>query len=446
VCLLGRSLHGGEMVSKKDPNQSKVSLAELAREYYQRGYSQVDLAKRYGVKQSTISQMLQQARDRGVVIFDIDADYEPKGTEHSDKSHHLRDEFRLRAAFVVKVDDDALYGSSRADDLHISIANTVGSLKLRDWIQPGQHVVIGGGRAPINVAKQIRRSSPTQRDVRISPLSGRIWTGSWQEDGPDNLDRPLDSDDAARLLALAYEHEPGTRFSQVGLPLYQQDEETVARISDEECVFRAGGGWKTEWRVQPPERALVGVGVLHPESGHRIPELVKKLGGTSAGYRVGRNLEQVVLRFEAAMELARDNGLPHFGDVANRLFPCLYLPGELRERGDIAELEGKYDLLCAKLKEINSLAVVMEWEHLRGIPSVWAVACGKLKLNALWTLLLDRFLLEGRPEGERGKSLIKELATDMRTSDLLLEALQEFRSLPRVTRDWYMKMVGKIFV
>jgi DNA-binding transcriptional regulator LsrR (DeoR family) len=433
------------MGRKKSRTQGKVSLAELAREHYLQDYSQTDLAERHGIKQSKISLMLKQARDRGVVFFDIDADYEPKGTEHPDKSKHLRDEFGLRAAFVVKVDDESIYENSRGDKLHTSIANTVGSLKLQGWIQPGQHVVVGGGRAPINVAKQIRRTSPTQRDVRISPLSGRIWTGSWQEDGPDNLERPLDSDDAARLLALAYEREPGTRFGQVGLPLYQQDEKTVRRILEEECVFKAGGEWKTEWRLQPPERALVGVGVLHPDSGHRIPELVKKFGGTSTAYRVGRNLERAIFLFKDAMEFAQNSGLPHFGDVANRLFPCLYLPKDLRSAGDLANIDDKYDELCAKLKAINALAVVMEWEHLRGIPSVWAVAGGELKISALFTLLLERKLVDVRDEGGGGKSILKELATDLRSADQLREALRDYEGLPEELKGWYRKMVVKAF-
>jgi len=327
----------------------------------------------------------------------------------------------------------------RGDELHTVIANTVGE-RLRDWIQPGDHIVTGGGRAPVKVARFIKRTPPLRREVRISPLSGRIWTGSWQEDGSENLQRPLDADDAARLLAFAFEHEPGTRFSQVGLPLYQE-ESSVKTTIEEECVFTPGGGWNTTWGLQPPARALVGVGVLHPDSGHRIAELVNKIA-SNREYKVARHLRWAASKFKEAMAFAHDNKLPHFGDVSNRLFPALLLPSQLKESGlSGTKLDKLYSTLCLKLHELNARAVVMEWEHLRGIPSVWAVAGGELKTNVLWTLLICRYL-----EGDKSKSIVKELSTDVETAERLQRALQDFKSAPDEHRNWYREMIGKIFV
>jgi DNA-binding transcriptional regulator LsrR (DeoR family) len=424
----------------KENLEENVDLAELARSYYINNRSQGDIAKQYGVKQSTVSNWLQRAKERGVIFFDIDSEFAISGSEHRDKSTQLRDTFSLKEAFVVDVGRATSYDRRRADELHTAIANTVGSVRFRNWIQAGEHVVIGGGRAPIKVARMIMRMSPSQRDVRISPLSGRMWNGAWQEDGHENLQRPLDSDDAARLLGLAYEREPGTRFSQIGLPLYQ-DEDSVKRVIAEECVFKSGGGWNTEWGLQPPDRALVGVGVLHLESGHRIPELVSRIQKDPT-YKVAKQLQLAAKSFKEAMDFALSKGLPHFGDVANRVFPSLFLPAELEQsKMSLKVINKAYDELCVQLGQINSRAVVMGWDHLREIPSVWAVAGGDLKINALWTLLIAR-----RCERSRKKSIIKELATDVESSNLLLQALQDYNKLSQDHRDWYDKMVDKIFI
>jgi hypothetical protein len=321
--------------------------------------------------------------------------------------------------------------------LQTVIANTVG-VRLRDWIQPGDHVVVGGGRAPVKVARFIKRSPPSRRDVRISPLSGRIWTGPWQEDGPENLQRAMDADDAARLLAFAFEHEPGTRFGQVGHPLYEE-EDLVNQTIAEDCVFVPGGRWKTTWGLQPPVRALVGVGVLHPQSGHRIAELLNKIASHPED-TVVRHLKWASVQFTEAIEFTKKNGLPFFGDVANRLFPALFLPGEVRKTKRLGTLNDLYAKLGQMLDVLNARAVVMDWEHLRGIPSVWAVAGGDPKLNVIWTLLICRYV-----ESDKSRSVVKELSTDVRTAERLQEALRDFEQAPPEVQNWYRDIAPKIF-
>jgi hypothetical protein len=82
----------------------------------------------------------------------------------------------------------------------------------------------------------------------------------------------------------------------------------------------------------------------------------------------------------------------------------------------------------------------MEWQHLRGIPSVWAVAGGRLKLEVLWTLLICRHL-----EKDKSKSVIKELSTDLKSAEELHKARLDFESLPDDLRSWYQAIVANIF-
>ena len=427
----------GVRVDLDDPK----NLAELSRRYYTKRHtrreSQAEIAAAFNIKQSTVSLWLDRARERGVVLIDIDAEFAVSGSEHRDYSRQLRDDYGLKHCVVVDPGRRSTSPDKKDDELHTIIANTSG-IQIREWIQPGDHVVIGGGRAPVKVARFIKRTPPSRREVRISPLSGRIWTGAWQQDGEDNLERPLDADDAARLLAFAFEHEPGTRFSQIGHPLYEK-EDLVEQTIREECVFAPGGEWNTKWGLQEPMRALVGVGVLHRESGHRITELLKKMKDPTR--IVAQHLSWAAERFEDAIGFAEQNGLPAFGDVANRLFTALPLPSKLlAQRSRVSTIRRHYRDLRRKLRAINKRAVVMEWRHLRGIPSVWAVAGGHVKSEVLWTLLICRHL-----EKDKSKTVVKEMSTDMNSAEALDKARRDFESLPDDLRAWYHEMVPTVF-
>jgi hypothetical protein len=82
----------------------------------------------------------------------------------------------------------------------------------------------------------------------------------------------------------------------------------------------------------------------------------------------------------------------------------------------------------------------MGWQHLRGIPSVWAVAGGQFKREVLWTLLICRYL-----EKDKSKTIVKEMSTDLDTAEDLHRARQEYESLPESLQSWYQEMVGTIF-
>jgi DNA-binding transcriptional regulator LsrR (DeoR family) len=422
------------MGKKKGAPINPEKLAKIARDYWMNGFKQSEISTELGVNQSTVAHWLSHARTTGVVAIDIDPDFALAGTEHRELSRRLRDAFGLRECLVVDPGDESFY-SDTSDKLHTVIANTSG-IRLREWIQSGDHIVIGGGRATVKVARFIKRTPPPRREIRISPLSGRIWTGSWQENGTGNLQRPLDADDAARLLAMAYEHEPGTRFSQVGYPLYEDDAKLAAQLIKDECVFGPKGTWKTEWGFQAPVRALVGVGVLHPKSGHRISELLNS--ASIPGYKVARHLKRAALKYKAAIDFAGSKGLLFFGDVANRLFPAICLPSELDK--DQLPAPKHLDDLREKLDELNDHAVVMEWEHLRRTPSVWALAGGPLKVQVLWTLLICKY-----HDPDKAKSVIKELSTDLKTAEQLERALRDFEAASPKVRDWYRAISSKIF-
>ena len=410
-------------------------LAAIARDYFINQLSQREIATLHGINQSTVAHRLERARERGIVSFDIDPEFALAGREHTGKSRQLRDLFRLRECLVVDAGDRSIYEDVRGDQLHRLIANTCG-VRLREWPQPGDHLVVAGGRATLRVARFIKRTPPVRRDIRISPLSGRIWTGSWQEDGSENLRRPLDADDVARLLGFAFAQEPGTRFSQIGHPLYAESEDAARAVISEHCVFRSEGGWNIQWGFQPPGKALVGVGVLNPRSGHRITELVRRIADHPAE-PVSQYLRIAAGRFTKALSFVDTHELPCFGDVANRLFPVLPLPRELKVTR-LPSLEA-YAKLAAMLDDINRGSVVMQWHHLREIPSVWVIGGGNVKHQAIWTLLLCSYL------DHRDRRLIKELGTDLKTALEMEAAMLQYRAAPSAIRKWYETVASRVF-
>jgi DNA-binding transcriptional regulator LsrR (DeoR family) len=424
------------MVEVKKSEPTPKVLADVARDYYLNDKKQSAIAQKHGVNQSTIAHWITRAWEQGVISIDIDPEFALAGSEHRALSRRLSDAFGLNQCIVIDPGGTCIDDDPKCDKLHTVLTNTAGTA-LKEWIQSNDHIVVGGGRAPMRVARFIRRMTPHRRAIRISPLSGRIWTGSWQVNSTDNLERPLDADDAARLLALAYEHEAGTRFSQIGHPLYALQSKVAKRIIKEQCVFSPGGSWKTEWGFQAPNRALVGVGALHPSSGHRISELLINIDKNPSA-KMANYLVWASAKFRDAMDFAKSHGLPPFGDLANRLFPALPLPRNL----DVDRLPSAkdYDRLRKLLDVLNDHAIVMEWEHLRRIPFVWAVAGGEVKVDVIWTLLISKYL-----ESDRTRGLIKELTIDLATAETLEQALEDFYAGPPAIRNWYAKICPRIF-
>jgi hypothetical protein len=183
----------------------------------------------------------------------------------------------------------------------------------------------------------------------------------------------------------------------------------------EHCAFLPGGGWN--WGLEAPNRAFVGVGVIAPGSGHRISAFLQthSRSGKDASYLSRANPE-----LKEAMALVQKNKLPFFGDVANRLFPALPLPDQLKSYR-LGTLESGLRELTEKLKQLNKKSVTVSWKHLRGVQTVCAIAGGDLKVNVIWTLLLASKLNPMR-------RVLTELSTDNKTAKVLIQAINSLRT------------------
>ena len=412
---------------------------------------------------ANVNVWLKQAEARHVVAFDIDPSFAIVGERNEilEKDLNKREAFGLEEPIVVDVGKKAL-DDPKAADLHTALANQTG-IRLSQVPGTKTRFLVAGGRTVVHVVRMIKRCRVLWANVRVDPLTGRNWTGYWQVDGPD-LQRPLDADDAAVILASAC--QSGASFSQIGHPLYAETIDQAQSIMREHCAFLPDGQWNWSARNQS-FRAICGIGSLHPESGHRImgfletylkdhgverPENLKRMieDGTLAKVNLPQKpdptapyLSRVALELIAAITFANQRGLGYFGDIANRLYPCLPLPQTLRVN-NLPKTQDYKDLV-KKLDALNGRAVLMQWSHLRN-SSMWITAGGRLKLGPIWTLAITRYIEQQRSSSpDRDESILTQLTTDSVTAQKLLDALDAFKRSPERVQLWYSDLVDILF-
>ena len=419
-----------------------------------------------------VNHWLEELRVLGVVAFDFDSSFAVVGDFNKDLSGRLTKEFALDQALVMDVSKHA-QSDIKADELHTALANESGKClsgneEFQGPLTPNSSILCAGGRTVLQVVRKIARSRLSSHGIRVDPLSGRNWTGSWQVVGEEDLERPLDADDAARTLASALAFpKSGTRFSQIGSPLYAETSRQAERIMRDQCAFLPGGKWNWDIPGRSPRIAICGVGSLKFGSGHRIMQFLEAYlheHGVASGADIDRLIQEngladiqlpdkpaksapylstVAVDLLDAIKFAAQRRLGYFGDVANRLYPCLPLPSGLSASGP--PRPDDYASLLAKLDVLNGRAIVAQWSHLRDT-STWITAGGRLKFPAIWTLAIARYLERQPSSGVGGrKSIMDRLTTDSVTAQNLLDELEEFKKAPSLVRDWYAQLAGMLF-
>jgi len=167
-----------------------------------------------------------------------------------------------------------------------------------------------------------------------------------------------------------------------------------------------------------------------------IKSKLPKKPARSAAY-----LSRVALELIEAIGLASEKKLGYFGDVANRLYPCLPLPNEVRVENLLPR--AYYQELVTKLDALNRRAIVMQWSHLRN-SSTWITAGGELKLRPLWTLAIMRYI-ERQKRSNSIESVMTHLTTDSVTARHLLDALVAYKQAPDRVQQWYADLSSVLF-
>ena len=177
----------------------RQTLIEVSRLYYEQELTQTEIGRRLSLSRSTISRLLQQARDAGIVTITVN--YEVWRDHALEES--MRSAFALREARVLR-------SPGRSFD---SIRNGLGKLGaslLEESLGDNSTLGVSYGRSLANTVEQVR---PRQSEgLTVVPIIGAL--------GSDN---PLiEGIDLTRQLATKL----GARYRYLHAPLLVEDRRT----------------------------------------------------------------------------------------------------------------------------------------------------------------------------------------------------------------------------
>ena len=183
-------------------------LTEVAMLYYEEGRTQAEIGRHLGTSRSTVSRLLQEARDRGVVQIKIDYSL----ARDSALERQLSERFNLQVRVLRS------FGHSSQE-----VIGGLGQLAasyLEEVVQDGMIVGVSYGRS---VASVVQHAAPkTLADLVVLQVIGALGSGNPLLDGPD----------LARQLANKY----GATYRYLHAPLMVESAEMQRRMVQEPLV------------------------------------------------------------------------------------------------------------------------------------------------------------------------------------------------------------------
>lgn len=180
--------------------ESDDEVTSVARLYYLDGLGQQEIAGVIGVSRSTVSRLLNAARERGIVRFSVDP-YDPRDAA---LERMLSDRFHLRHAIVIRTLGQKAETVRRAVGYYAASA-------VAERFQPGQTVGLAGGRTLHELIHAFAVHHPPTRP-RVVQLMGNI--------GPTAS--AIDPSELSRVLASRFD---GT-FYTLNAPAFASDRRT----------------------------------------------------------------------------------------------------------------------------------------------------------------------------------------------------------------------------
>ena len=184
-------------------------LVEVAKLYYEDGLNQAQIGQQLQVSRSTVSRLLKDARDKGVVKVTIDY----KWVRDSALERDLGSAFDLAQVRVLRTD-------GRSEDEMIDGLGYLSAHYLDSVVRSGLVLGVSYGRS---VAATIRHVTPRRTEnVTVLQIIGALGSGNPLQDGPD----------LARQLANKY----GATYRYLHAPLIVESAETRDRFLQEPLV------------------------------------------------------------------------------------------------------------------------------------------------------------------------------------------------------------------
>lgn len=212
--------------------ENNRTLMQVARLYYIDQLTQAEIGRRLDTSRSTVSRLLQEARDRGIVTITIEYPWE----RDEELERMLQQTFSLREARVLIAYD-------QADDEVRKGMGLLGAEYLDQIFRDDMIVAVSSGRSIASVVEQMRPTHPAK--MTVVQLMGALDSGNPLLDGPDMV----------RDLANAY----GAKYRYMNAPLLVEDIRTRDYLMQEPYVQ------ETLAMVRRADVAILGVGHLSGE-------------------------------------------------------------------------------------------------------------------------------------------------------------------------------------
>lgn len=114
--------------------QEKNFLVEIAKEYYEHGKTQADIANRFNISRPMVSRKLAEARETGIVKIFIDSSFD----NMSSLEQKLFARFNLKGLRIASVPDND-------EALSVQLTARTGAQYLSNFIKPGDKIGVGWG-------------------------------------------------------------------------------------------------------------------------------------------------------------------------------------------------------------------------------------------------------------------------------------------------------------
>ena len=208
---------------------NKRLLMQVAKLYYIQQFTQAEIGRKLNTSRSSVSRLLQEARDRGIVKIIIDYPWE----RDEELENELTRTFGLRDARVLMAYDQPSDDSRNGRGL-------LAAEYLDNIVQAGMILGISNGRSIASTVQQLKPTS--QVKMTVVQIIGALGTDNPLVDGPDLV----------RNLAEAY----GAQYRYMHAPLLVEDVRTRDLLLQEPSVQ------ETLSLARRTDVAILGVGAL----------------------------------------------------------------------------------------------------------------------------------------------------------------------------------------
>jgi deoxyribonucleoside regulator len=213
--------------------ENKRLLMQVAKLYYVQQLTQAEIGRKVQTSRSTVSRLLQEAREKGIVKITIEYPWE-RDTELEEA---LKRTFGLREARVLMAYDQS--GDESRNGRGLLAAEYIDNI-----VQDGMILGVSNGRSIASTVQQLNPSR--QVDMTVVQIIGALGVGSPLVDGPDLV----------RNLAEAY----GAQYRYMHAPLVVEDVRTRDLLLQEPSVQ------ETLSLARRTDVAVLGVGALDSAS------------------------------------------------------------------------------------------------------------------------------------------------------------------------------------